>query len=126
MPPRPIHVLIIDDEPQIRQILADFLHDEGRFEVRGAATAVEALSILDGGGADVCLVDLRLEGRDGFAFVQEATTRHPRVQFLIHTGSHESDVRERARAAGIAEDRILLKPLPLAEIVKAIDRVLGA
>jgi len=126
MAPPTIHVLIIDDEPHIRQILADFLHDEGRFEVRGAATAAEALSILDEGGADVCLVDLRLEGRDGFAFVQEATARHPGVRFLIHTGSHESDVRERARTSGIPEDRILLKPLPLAEIVKAIDRVLGA
>jgi len=124
MPPRSIHVLIIDDEPQIRQILADFLQDEGRFEVRGAATAVEAMSILDEAGADVCLVDLRLEGRDGFAFVQDATARHPGVKFLIHTGSHESDVRERARAAGIPEDRILLKPLPLAEIVKAIEQVL--
>lgn len=125
MTPRPIRVLILDDEAQIRRVLVDFLQDEGRFEVRDVATAAEALRALDADAPDVCLVDLRLQGADGFAFLSEASLRHPGVQFLIHTGSHESDVRERARAAGISEDRILLKPLRLEDIVRAVDRVAG-
>lgn len=124
--PRPIRVLILDDEVQIRRILADFLEDEGRFEVRDVGTTAEALSALDARRADVCLVDLRLRGTDGFAFVTEASTRHPSVRFLIHTGSEESGVRERARAAGIPEERILLKPLPLEEIARALDEAAGA
>jgi DNA-binding NtrC family response regulator len=126
MPLGPIRVLILDDEVELRRVLADFLDDEGRFEVRDVATAAEALSALEAEGADVCLVDLRLEGTDGFAFVQEATARFPRVKFLVYTGSYEMDVRERARSAGIPDDRILLKPLPLEEIVKALDRAVGA
>jgi DNA-binding NtrC family response regulator len=117
-----IHVLILDDETQIRQILADYLTDEGEFDVATAETESEALAALDADPIDVCLVDLRLEGNDGFAFVEAARAHHPSVRFLIHTGSPIADVRDRALAAGITEDRILLKPLPLETIVRAIRR----
>ncbi|HXK12360.1 MAG TPA: response regulator [Vicinamibacteria bacterium] len=119
----PISVLILDDEADVRRILADHLEDEGRFEVRTAETGAEALAVLDAAPVDVCLVDLRLEGTDGFVFVQEARSRHPSVRFLIHTGSPLEDVRDRARAAGLTEDHILLKPLPLSTIVRTIRRV---
>jgi two-component system, OmpR family, response regulator len=122
---RPISVLILDDEAEIRQVLADYLVDEGRFRVRDVATSTEALVVLESGGVDVCLVDLRLPGSDGFAFLQEARARHPSVKFLIHTGSHEADVREQARVAGIPDDRILLKPVRLESILRALDKAVG-
>jgi DNA-binding NtrC family response regulator len=118
-----ISVLILDDEPQIRQIVADYLVDEGDFEVQTAEVASDALAALDASRVDVCLVDLRLEGEDGFAFVEHARTRHPSVRFLVHTGSTIADVRDRAFAVGISEDRILLKPLSLDTIVEVIRRV---
>jgi two-component system, OmpR family, response regulator len=123
-PPPTISVLILDDEAHIRQAVADYLLDEGRFKVREAGTADEAASLLEAGNVDVCLVDLRLQGsdgRDGFSFIEEVRRRHPRVSFLIQTGSFEADVRERALAAGIAEGRILLKPFRLEALVAAID-----
>jgi two-component system NtrC family response regulator len=122
---RPISVLILDDESGIRRSIADYLTDEGRFETREAATAAEALSILEGGGVQVCLVDLRLGGTDGFAFLEQAQPRHPGVQFFIQTGSYEADVRERAQAVGIGEERVFLKPFRLELLVQAIDRALG-
>ncbi len=118
-----ICVLILDDEAYIGRILADYLLDEGRFEVHTAQTETEALAILETTAVDVCLLDLRLQGTDGFAFVQQARARRPSVRFLIHTGSPMADVRERAQAVGLTEDRILLKPLPLETIARAIDRV---
>jgi DNA-binding NtrC family response regulator len=123
---RPISVLILDDEVHIRRAILDYLEDEGRFEVSQAATADEALSVLERGGVRVCLVDLRLKGTDGFAFIDKARQRHPTVRFLIQTGSYEADVRERARAAGIDEQHILLKPFPLERLVSAIDRAVDA
>lgn len=122
---RPISVLILDDEVHIRQVLADYLLDEGRFRVRDVATSEEALAALESGGIDVCLVDLRLPGTDGFAFLQQAQARHPSVTFFIHTGSHEADVRERARLAGMSEDRILLKPVRLEAIRRAVEKAVG-
>ena len=122
---RPIAVLVLDDEAHIRQAVTDYLDDEGRFETRGAATAEEAFSILDHGGIHVCLVDLRLKGTDGFSFIEAAGSRYPGVLFFVQTGSYEADVRERARAAGISEERILLKPFRLETLVQAIDRALG-
>ncbi len=118
-----ISVLILDDEAYIGQILADYLLDEGHFDVHTAQTETEALDILRATRVDVCLLDLRLQGADGFTFVQEARARRPSVRFLIHTGSPMADVRDRARVVGLAEDRILLKPVPLDTIARAIERV---
>jgi two-component system OmpR family response regulator len=122
---RPISVLILDDEAGIREVLADYLLDEGRFRVRDVATSEEALAALASGGVDVCLVDLRLPGGDGFAFLEDARERYPSVKFLIHTGSHADDVREQARIAGIPEDHILLKPLRLEAILRAVEKAAG-
>ena len=47
------------------------------------------------------------------------------MKFLIHTGSHEADVREQARIAGIPEDHILLKPLRLEAILRAVEKAAG-
>lgn len=118
-------MLVLDDEVHIRQAVNDYLDDEGRFETRGAATAEEAFSILDVGRIRVCLVDLRLKGTDGFAFIEAARSRYRGVVFLVQTGSYEADVRERARAARIPEERILLKPFRLEALVQAIDRALA-
>jgi DNA-binding NtrC family response regulator len=123
---QPITVLVLDDEPHIRQAVTDYLDDEGRFETRGAATAEEAFRILDRENVRVCLVDLRLKGIDGFAFLEQARPRYPNVIFFVQTGSYEADVRERARAAGIPDDRVLLKPFRLEALVQAIDRALEA
>lgn len=117
----PISVLVVDDEAPIRQAVTDYLADEGRFAARGVATAAEAFEVLEQGGVRVCLVDLRLKGGDGFDFIEGARARFPSVLFLIQTGSHEADVRERARSSGIAQDRILLKPFRLEALVHAID-----
>jgi DNA-binding NtrC family response regulator len=122
----PITVLVLDDEAHIRQAVIDYLADEGRFTTWGAATAAEAFRILDREKVRVCLVDLRLKGTDGFAFLEQARPRHPGVVFFVQTGSYEADVRERARAAGIPDDRVLLKPFRLEALVQAIDRALEA
>jgi DNA-binding NtrC family response regulator len=123
----PITVLVLDDEAHIRQAVTDYLADEGdRFTSWGAATAAEAFRILDRESIRVCLVDLRLKGIDGFAFLEKARPRYPGVVFFIQTGSYEADVRERARAAGIPDDRVLLKPFRLEALVQAIDRALEA
>jgi DNA-binding NtrC family response regulator len=123
----PITVLVLDDEAHIRQAVIDYLADEGgRFTSWGAATAAEALRILDRESIRVCLVDLRLKGTDGFAFLEKARPLHPGVVFFVQTGSYEADVRERARAAGIPDDRVLLKPFRLEALVQAIDRAVEA
>jgi DNA-binding NtrC family response regulator len=122
----PISVLILDDEAHVREILADYLLDVGDFDVRTAGTNAEAFDALDSAPVDVCLVDLRLQDGEGFAFIRKASPRHPSVRFLIHTGSRVADVRERARAVGLGEDRILPKPLGLDAVAAAIVRAVSS
>ena len=57
-------VLIIDDEEKITRILKDAITSEG-FDVETSSSAEEALPLIEKGGIDIILCDLRLDGMDG-------------------------------------------------------------
>ncbi len=58
------HVLIVDDETEIRESLESILREEG-YIVTTAATAAEALELLRDAAYDVVLLDIWLPDRDG-------------------------------------------------------------
>jgi len=75
------HILVVDDEAEIRSSLEEILREEG-YGVASAATAAEALVLLEDSPYDVVLLDIWLPDRDGldvladicFAFI---TDPHP-------------------------------------------------
>ena len=58
------HVLVVDDEAEIRSSLEEILREEG-YGVAGAATAAEAAVLLQDAPYDVVLLDIWLPDRDG-------------------------------------------------------------
>lgn len=111
MEQRVISVLIIDDEPLLRRSLADFLADEGQFDVHVAADAEEGLAFLAQRMVDVCLVDLRLPGVNGIEFMLRAQVLGPDLRFIIHTGSPGEQL-PMTTLQGIAGYRgVLFKPV---------------
>ncbi|MBI4590074.1 MAG: response regulator [Candidatus Rokubacteria bacterium] len=93
-------VLVVDNDPQIREVL------EMRLEALGlAVTAVagprEALAALDAGGFDLALFDLKMEPMDGIALMETAHQRLPGLPVLIMTahGSIEDAVAAIQRGA---------------------------
>jgi two-component system CheB/CheR fusion protein len=67
-----VRVLIVDDEPDLRQLFEILLEDLG-VQVTQATSAQEALSILKAhpGGYDVLLSDIGLPGEDGYALIRQ-------------------------------------------------------
>jgi len=59
-----MHILIVDDEPNMLRTLADILRDEG-FEVTTAASGEEAVELCAGNDYGVVLMDVRMPGIDG-------------------------------------------------------------
>lgn len=81
-------VLVLDDEVVVRESLADFFEDRG-WRVWQAASAEAALDLLASESPGGVLVDIRLPGMRGDAFIREAHRLHPALAFVIVTGSPE-------------------------------------
>jgi DNA-binding NtrC family response regulator len=115
-------VLVVDDEPLIRDTLAEYLGQEG-FTVSACTCGEEALDIATERRFDVALCDMQLPGMDGIEVLQRLLRISPETFVLLITayGTVESAVE--AFQAG-AHD-YLMKPILLHEVVGKIRRLLA-
>jgi CheY-like chemotaxis protein len=110
---RPLRILIVDDNPDIRETLKELLEIEGH-EVSVAADGPDALAQAGNGHQhDVAIVDIGLPGLDGYGVAQKlrAIQRHkgyPR-RLIAMTGYGQAEDRRRALEAGF--DAHLVKPV---------------
>ena len=90
---RPINLLVVDDEPNMRRILQATLQREG-YEVRTAADGRDALGILKSFPAQVVITDLRMPVMDGMALLHEINQKHADIPVIFITahGSIENAV----------------------------------
>src|SRR5690625_3853868 len=96
-----IRVLIVDDHPAIREALADTLSTKMDMEFAGeAASAGEALSLIEKVRPDVAVVDISLKDAHGLDLVQNVRIQFPDVQVVVFSMYDESAYAERAIRAG--------------------------
>lgn len=115
-----IRVLVVDDEPAIRDSLTAFLDDYG-FDVMSCGSTEEARDLMKEGPFDVCLVDLRLPGLSGEDLILLAHKRFPQQRYIIHTGSISYNLPEELRAIGMRPEHVFHKPVRvLSLLVKCI------
>lgn len=103
-------VLVLDDEPNIRESLAEYLMDCG-FSTLTAESAECALELPELADVAVAVVDIRLGGMDGLEFIKRLHARYPDVRCLIHTGSTDFQLDGELRAIGLTENEVLFKPV---------------
>lgn len=103
-----ISVLIIDDEDGVRISLAEFLEDFD-YDVHTAASAEEGLMLLREHNFQVAIVDLRLPGINGEAFILRASELAPRMKYLIHTGSVDYAISKEISSL-VAPHQLFAKP----------------
>ena len=126
MPDAPIRVLVLDDEELVLETLACFLEDQG-YDVHTATTGEKALDLLTHVHPDLAIVDMRLPGFDGNAFILKAHRLQPRLRFLIHTGSADYLPPPPLAALGIGNDNVFHKPVrDLRDFIRAIERQIAA
>jgi DNA-binding NtrC family response regulator len=105
-----IRVLVIDDEPAIRDSLSAFLEDYG-FCATPCGSAEEAQSLMNENPYDVCVVDLRLPGLSGEELVMLASKSHPHQRYIIHTGSISYNLPEKLQRVGMRPEHVFHKPV---------------
>ncbi|MEM9101815.1 MAG: response regulator [Pseudomonadota bacterium] len=103
-------LLIVDDETIIRENLSIYLEDEG-FEPFEASTAEDALIKMRFETFDCIIVDLRLPGKDGVEFINQAFELYRFNRFIIHTGSAEFRMPKSFFEMGMSAENILQKPV---------------
>jgi len=120
-----IHVLVVDDEPSIRNSLVEFLED-CRFTVTSADSAESALELIAQAPFNVALVDIRLPKLDGDSLILKAHELQPHMGFIIHTGSVEYKLPDELRALGISPEHVFLKPqMDLMVFKQAIEKMMS-
>src|SRR5262245_27490586 len=114
-------VLVVDDEPLIRDTLAEFLQQEG-FAVRTAATGEDAVAQVRRQKFDVLLCDVNLPGLDGIEVLERALAVSPETFVLLITAYATVESAVEAFQKG-AHD-YLMKPIILHEVLGKIRRLL--
>ena len=105
-------ILVVDDEAEIRTSLEEILREEG-YGVRGAASAAEAMTLLQDAPYDVLLLDLWLPDRDGLEVLgdvrEQPVNTRPEVVIISGHGTIETAVK----ATKLGAYDFLEKPLSL-------------
>jgi two-component system response regulator AtoC len=109
-----MHVLVIDDEPAVRQILAAAVKKAG-YTVDTAATVAEGASKLVRGDADVALCDIHLPDGSGLDLVRSMKESGSETQFMMVTAFASVETAVEALKAGAAD--YIIKPANIEELL---------
>lgn len=109
-------IAILDDEPDIRRLLAAALEEAG-FRTAAFARATEFEAALRRLTPDACLIDLGLPDRDGLALVHRLATESGAAIIIV---SGRAQVQDRVTGLELGADDYVTKPFDPAEVVARI------
>lgn len=118
------HILIVEDETDIRDNLRDFFEMEG-YRATTAPHGAAALEFLESAGnstdkPDMILLDLMMPVMSGFEFVQQYRKSHLAYSVPIVVMSADNQTERKTREMGV--DHYIKKPLELDSLVQLVER----
>src|SRR5215471_9054286 len=114
-------ILVADDEPGVRESLAEVLRD-ARYEVQAAADGRATLAALEARDFSVVITDLRMPGADGLAVLRRAREISPQTLVLVMTAHGSVDTAVEALRSGATD--YLLKPVVFDDLLAKVERLL--
>jgi DNA-binding NtrC family response regulator len=121
MPDTTKHVLIVEDEASLREVVAERLTDEG-YGVVQAANGEEAIDRLAEFAFDIVVTDLRLPGIDGGKVLEAALARYPDIIGIVVTGY--GTVKDAVEAIKRGAADFVTKPFQFDELLHVLDSAL--
>ncbi len=99
--PAPCRVLVVDDTPEIRQLLRMALEMDGRFEVVGeAGDGVTAVELTHSKNPHAVILDLAMPVMDGLEAIPEIRKGAPEAKILVLSGFEARQMSEEAISRG--------------------------
>jgi len=117
----PEAILVADDEPGVRESLAEILRDAG-YEVQAAADGTAALAALDAHDFGLVITDIRMPGADGIAVLKRAREVSPQTLVLVMTAHGSVETAVEALRAGATD--YILKPVVFDELLAKVERLI--
>jgi EAL domain-containing protein (putative c-di-GMP-specific phosphodiesterase class I) len=118
---RPGRVLVADDSPAMREMIATILRDNA-FEPLLAEDGAQALDMLKSQSIDVVLSDIRMPKMDGIALLEAVKGYDADIPVLLLTGVPELSTA--IKAVELGAFRYLTKPVTIADLAQAVARAL--
>jgi two-component system OmpR family response regulator len=114
-------VLIVDDEPNIRDLLATSLRFAG-FDIQTAANGTAAVAAVTESEPDIILLDVMLPDMNGFSVTKKLRSAGIQAPILFLTARDE--VEDKITGLTVGGDDYLTKPFSLDEVVARIQAIL--
>jgi DNA-binding response OmpR family regulator len=114
-------LLVVDDEPELRSLLAEYLGRQG-FAVREAADAAAARQLIAAALPAVAILDINMPGENGLALARWLREAHPQVGIVMLTTASESV--DRVVGLEMGADDYVPKPFELRELLARVRAVL--
>jgi len=114
-------ILIIDDEPGVRDLLQDALGNAG-YQVQCATNGADGLDQLRRRSADLCIVDINMPTMNGFEFLEKLRAHDAKTPVLMLTARDSGDDVERGLRVGA--DDYVRKPFSLDELLLRVAAIL--
>jgi len=116
------HILVVDDEAQICDLLAVYLSRQG-YRVSTAASSAETMHLVTKAAVDLVVLDIGLAQEDGLKLLSTIKAEHPHLRVVMLTGmGFVEELLQEANQKGA--DGYVSKALPLEELLLAIQRAL--
>ncbi len=115
-------VLIVDDDPALREQLSAYLGSRG-IDCRFAADGRQAAAALEECHPDVLLFDMRLPDTDGIELAARAAAIVPAPKIILMSGYDDAVIE--AKKANLEVFAVIEKPVPLRTIARLLQKALG-
>lgn len=118
-------VLVIDDEPVIRDVIVDALELSGH-DVVAVADARSGLEAVRAGAYELVITDVVLPDSDGFSTIAVLGKEQPGLKFLAVSGGSEKLLEQYRRASGLDQPhQTLEKPFRIDELIRVVAELLA-
>jgi CheY-like chemotaxis protein len=118
-------ILVIEDDPIMREALADWLQAAG-YQVRTVPDGSAGLAAVKFAPPRLVITDIHMPGTNGATVISELKQHHPQVAVIAISGLFDSGRGLDAQAAlALGAARALAKPFKRAELLRAMAELLG-
>nr|WP_320167230.1 sigma-54 dependent transcriptional regulator [uncultured Methylophaga sp.] len=114
-------ILVVDDEPDIRELIKDILEDEN-YHVRIAADGQEAQQIFSEEQPDLILLDIWMPDIDGISLLKEFKQQNKSVTIVMMSGHGTIETAVEATRLGASD--FIEKPLSTAKLLRGVEQAL--
>ena len=121
MPINSPKILVVDDEP-VSLMLLDTILRRSNFDVTTAASAQDALNLLNNEAIDLMILDLLMPDMDGLTLLKHlrGETKFEKLPIIVFTAVNQSRIREEAFQKGATT--FLTKPVSSRELTRVVSK----